>query len=148
MSQTTEQIPNIKEIMEGERNRLTELKSELVNELAKIDEQLDAVNRYFGGTPVPSRRLPLQPRPSIQPGERHPRGFVQETVLKSITEHPSGMTTGEIIAMLKPQGIGQQSIANALGALTASKKIISEGRGGKYQPATDELPTAPAEPSS
>jgi len=30
-------------------------------------------------------------------GDRRPRGFVQSTVLKVITEHPQGMTTAEII---------------------------------------------------
>jgi hypothetical protein len=54
-------------------------------------------------------------------------------VLKTITEHPQGMTSAEITGALGPQGIGQQSIANALSALIQAKKISSEGRGGKYR---------------
>jgi hypothetical protein len=81
-------------------------------------------------------------------GDRHPRGFVQATVLKTITEHPQGMTTAEIIGELGAEGIGQQSIANALEALVWAEKITSEGSGGRYFPAAAEVPTAPDQPSS
>jgi hypothetical protein len=47
---------------------------------------------------------------TAQSGEQHPRGFVQQTVLKTITEHPQGLTTAELIALLKPLNVGQQSI--------------------------------------
>jgi hypothetical protein len=57
------------------------------------------------------------------------------------------MTSGEITKALGREGIGQQSIANALSALIQAKKISSEGRGGKYRSATDEVPTAPDQPS-
>ena len=67
---------------------------------------------YFGETPEPFQ-ITQPPR-----GERHPRGFIQSTVLKTITEHPQGMTTAEIIKELAQQGIGEQSIENALAALT------------------------------
>lgn len=80
--------------------------------------------------------------------DRHPRGFVQVTVLKTITEHPQGMTTAEIITELAAQGIGRQSIATALGILVQAKKITSEGSGAKYFPAAAEVPTAPDQPSS
>jgi hypothetical protein len=69
------------------------------------------VNAYFDTTPGPFQ-ITKPPQ-----GRQHPRGFVQSTVLKTITEHPQGMTTAEIIAELGPQGIGQESIANALEAL-------------------------------
>ena len=80
-------------------------------------------------------------------GGHHPRGFVQSTVLKTITEHPQGMTTAEIIKELGPQGIGQESIANALDVLVQANKISSPGREGKYLPAASEVPTAPDQPS-
>jgi hypothetical protein len=82
------------------------------------------------------------------PVDKHPRGFVQATVLKTISEHPQGMTSGEITNALGGQGIGEQSVANALNALIQAKKVSSEGRGGKYHSATDEVPTAPDLPSS
>jgi hypothetical protein len=81
-------------------------------------------------------------------GDTHPRGFIQATVLKTITEHPQGLAMAEIIAELGAQGIGPQSIANALGTLVQAKKITSERRGGKYFPAASEVPTAPDQPSS
>jgi len=100
------------------------------------------INSYFGTTPGPFQ-ITKPPQ-----GDGHPRGFVQSTVLKTITEHPQGMTTAEIIEELGPQGIGQQSIANALGALVQAKKVSSQGGGGKYISAAAEVPTAPDQPSS
>ena len=57
-------------------------------------------------------------------------------MLKTVTEHPQGVTTAEITAQLGPQGIGRQSIASA------------QRKGGKYLPAAAEVPTAPDQPSS
>jgi hypothetical protein len=82
------------------------------------------------------------------PVDKHPRGFVPATVLKIISEHPQGMTSAEITKTLDREGIGQRSIANALSALIRAKKISSEDREGKYRSATDEVPTAPDQPSS
>ena len=80
-------------------------------------------------------------------GEKHRRGFIESAVLKTVTEHPQGMTTAEITAKLGPEGIGRQSIANALGALVQAEKVSSP-EGGKYFPAAAEVPTAPDQPSS
>src|SRR5205807_1468395 len=55
------------------------------------------INTYFGTT-----QRPFQITKPSQ-GDRHPRGFVQSTVLKTLTEHPQGMTTAEIITELGPQ---------------------------------------------
>jgi hypothetical protein len=81
-------------------------------------------------------------------GEKHPRGFVESAVLKTVTEHPQGMTTAEITAELGPQGIGRQSIAEALGALVQAEKVSSQREGSKYFSAAAEVPTAPDQPSS
>ena len=81
-------------------------------------------------------------------GDTHPRGFVQATVLKTVSEHPQGMTSAEVARALGREGIGQQSIADALSALIQAKKIRPEDREGKYRSATDEVPTAPDQPSS
>lgn len=91
------------------------------------------------------------------PVDKHPRGFVQATLLKTVSEHPQGMTLGEITNALGCQGIDQRSTANALSVLIQAKKISSEGatmpgwpktRGGKYRSAAAEVPTAPDQPSS
>jgi hypothetical protein len=140
MAQTQE--PNIDAILHAEQERLNKRKGELEDELSQLNLRLQRIHAYFGTSPG-SSQITRSPQ-----GDRHPRGSVQATVLKTVTEHPQGMTAAEIIKELGPQGIGQQSIANALGALTSSKKITSQGRGGKYLPADTQVPTAPDEPSS
>ena len=100
------------------------------------------INAYFGTAPGPFQ-ITKPPQ-----GDRHPRGFVQSTVLKTLTEHPQGMTTAEIITELGPQGIGRDPIENALGALIQARKISPQDRVGKYLSAAPEVPTAPDQPSS
>jgi hypothetical protein len=58
------------------------------------------------------------------------------------------MTSTEIVTKVGAQGIGQQSISDALGTLVQAKKVTSEARDGKYFPAAAEVPTAPDQPSS
>lgn len=99
------------------------------------------LSAYFGRTPEPFQ-ITHPPQ-----GDSHPRGFVQSTVLKTITEHPQGMTTAEIIRELGRQGIGRQSIENALDALVEAKKVSLQASGAKYLPAAAEVPTAPDQPS-
>ena len=99
------------------------------------------VNAQFGKTSGPFQ-ITKPPQ-----GEKHPRGFVESAVLKTVTEHPQGMTTAEITAELGPQGIGRQSIANALSVLVQAEKVSSPER-DKYFSAADEVPTAPDQPSS
>ena len=103
--------------LKAEQERLASRRQELETEIQEIDQRLRRVAAYFGGASAPSQ---ITRRPQ---GNRHPRGFVQATVLKTITEHPQGMTSAEITKALGTQGIGQQSIANALSALIQAKKI-------------------------
>ena len=81
-------------------------------------------------------------------GDRHPRGFVQSAVLKTVTEHPQGMTVAEIIRELGHQGIGQRSITAALDALVDAKKLRGQSTADKYFSVSAEVPTAPDQPSS
>jgi hypothetical protein len=132
--------------LKTEQERLTSRKQELETELSEINSRLARITRYFTDEPQPSFRLsPSSPRR----GDRHPRGFVQQTVLKTITEHPQGLSRGEIINLLAAEGIGEQSISNSLSALVEAKKVIlPQRRGGKYLSAAAEVPTAPNQPSS
>ena len=100
------------------------------------------INAYVGTTPGPFQ-ITKPPQ-----GDRHPRGFAQSTVLKTLTEHPQGMTTAEIITELGPQGNGRGLIETALGALIQARKISPQDRVGKYLSAAPEVPTAPDQPSS
>jgi hypothetical protein len=100
------------------------------------------INAYFGKS---HEQFQIMKPPQ---GDEHPRGFVQSTVLKTITEHALGMTTAEIVAELASHNISQEAIANAVGALVQAKKIRLQERERKYFPAAAEVPTAPDQPSS
>lgn len=99
------------------------------------------IRQYLGGTQEPFQ-ITHPPQ-----GDRHPRGFVQSTVLKTITEHPQGMTASNIVKELDPQGISQQSIEHALGTLVQANKVTFHRQGAKYFSAAAEVPTAPDQPS-
>jgi hypothetical protein len=120
--------------LKAEQERLTSRKQELQTEIQGIDQRLRRIAAYFGGASAQSQ-ITRPPQ-----GSRLPRGFVQGAVLKTITGHPEGMTSGEITKALGGQGIGQQSIANALSALIQSEKISSEGRRGKYRSVAEAVP--------
>jgi hypothetical protein len=109
--------------LKTEQGRLTSRKQELQTEIEEIEQRLRRIAAYFGEGSAPSE-ITRPPQ-----GSRHPRGFVQSTVLKTITEHPQGMTSAEITKALGRQGIGQQSIANALSALIQAKNYF--GRQGR-----------------
>ena len=99
------------------------------------------INAQFGTTSGPFQ-ITKPPQ-----GEKHPRGFIESAVLKTVTEHPQGMTTAEITAELGPQGIGRQSIVTRSARLFRQKRSAHR-QGGKYLPAAAEVPTAPDQPSS
>jgi hypothetical protein len=98
------------------------------------------INPQFGTTSGPFQ-ITKPPQ-----GEKHPRGFVESAVLKTVAEHPQGMTAAEITAELGPQGIGRESIASAISALVQAKKVSSQREGSKYLSAAAEAPTAPDQP--
>jgi hypothetical protein len=102
------------------------------------------ITAQFGATQGPFQIT----KPPSPHGDKHPRGFVQSTVLKTITEHPQGMTITEITAELGPQGIGRQSIVDALHALVQADKVSLRPEGSKYLSAAAEVSTAPDQPSS
>jgi hypothetical protein len=135
--------------LKTEQERLATRKQELESELSDINSKLSRIERYFTDEPAP-RRLTVQPVTGArqQTGERHPRGFVKNAVKTAINLHPQGITNAEIVALLKEQQIGYQSIQNALGGLVDDGSITSEGKGGKYHPASSELTTAPDQRSA
>lgn len=132
--------------LKAEQERLTSRKQELETELSEVNSRLVRITRYFTDEPHSSYRLsPSSPRK----GDRHPRGFVQQTVLQAITEHPQGLSRGELIKLLATEGIGEQSISNSLSALVEAKKVLlPQTRGGKYLSATAEIPSALDQPNS
>ncbi len=120
----------LREHAEAERDRLTTRRTELADELAAIDSELEDVSRYLGAPKAPTiRRQPA--------GDRAARGSVQITVLETIQQNPSGLTAGQLKDKLP--NIGQQSVSNALDALKKQGRISWEGRGQPYKP----VPSAP-----
>jgi hypothetical protein len=132
--------------LKAEQERLISRKQELETELSEINSRLARITRYFTDEPQTSSQLSSS---GPRGGDRHPRGFVQQTVLKTISEHPQGLSRGEIINLLAADGIGEQSISNSLSALVEARKVLlPQRRGGKYLSAAAEVPTAPDQPSS
>jgi hypothetical protein len=90
------------------------------------------IGTYFGRTPEPFQ-ISKPPQ-----GDRHPRRFVQSTVLKAITEHLQGMTAAEIIRELVPRNRPAADRGCARRACSGEKsqragrrwQIHSRGRGG------------------
>jgi hypothetical protein len=150
MAQTTEQTPSLKEIMERERERLNERRKDVAAELEALDAEIAGINAYFDAMSRPTKPdVKLTPPNPRRIDNRHPRGFVQSTILKTITEHPQGLTRAELIKLLAAENIGEQSISNALGALVDANKITApQTRGGKYHSAAAEVPTTPDQPSA
>ena len=91
--------------LKAEQERLTSRKQELENELSEINSRLARITRYFTDEPQSSYRLSAT---GPRRGDRHPRGFVQQTVLKTITEHPQGLSRGEIINLLATEGRSEE----------------------------------------
>lgn len=142
------QEPNLEALALAEQERLNKRKEELETELSLVNKKLARINRFFEDD-EPQRQFQLTAPNSRRVDNRHPRGFVQQTVWRTVTEHPQGLTRAELIKLLAEEKIGEQSISNALGALTDAKKITAPPtRGGKYLPASAEIPTAPDQPSS
>jgi hypothetical protein len=75
--------------LKAQQERLTSRRQELEADREEIEQRLRRIAAYFGNASAPSQ-IKRPPR-----GNRHPRGFVQATVLKSITGHPQGMTSAE-----------------------------------------------------
>src|SRR5215831_1030282 len=95
----------------------------------------EAVGQGRGGTPPADVKA------------RHPRGFVQSTVLKIIGEHPQGIAIA-IIKELDRQDIDQHAIAAALVAVLRGKQLSLRECGGKYIPTAAEVPAGPDQPRS
>jgi hypothetical protein len=144
LAQTAEQTPTLKEIMEQERNRLTERKKDIAAELEVLDAEIAAIDAYFSAISSPRYRQENIRKPRTPGGDRAPRGSVQTTVFDLINKNPEGLTRTEIIAKLPD--IQEPSISNALSTLVKTGRIKSQGRGGKYHPITIEPSPADAEP--
>jgi hypothetical protein len=118
---------NFAGLVSAERRRIDKLlqaatsrRAEIDREIEALQREINAMNAFFsakqGGGGSASRR-------------RGRRGEKRQRLLDLIKTAPEGLTRGEIIEKLNAaEKSAQQSISNALSALSKSKALKREGR--------------------
>jgi hypothetical protein len=105
-------------------------------ELDSIEDELAAIEAYDkakGGQP--KRAFKRAPKRAV--GRRRARrGEKRQAVLDLVKQHPEGLSRGELLNLMGVKGdkAGEQSVSNALSALTKQQQLSR--REGKYVPAT------------
>jgi hypothetical protein len=120
--------------LQGEREAVLAQQQELENKLAGLSRELAAIDAYEAaksGKPIQGTRKAggTGARPQARRGSR------RETLLKMISDNPSGLTRGQILERmgLKGNRAGEMSVSNALTALTRANQLSRRDR--KYVPA-------------
>jgi hypothetical protein len=116
-------------------------KAAVENELASIEQELNALDAYRQAKDGPAGRTAAKRAPARRAGangsRRAPgrRGEKRQAVLNLIQQNPVGLSRGEILVQMGVKGnrSAEQSVSNALSALKKAEKVNS--REGKYVPA-------------
>ena len=127
--------------IKNERKRLQKARHKAVQKKQNIDHQLEAIEREFAaidvyekakGTYAPLANRGKAKRPV---GRRSPRGAKRVAVLEVVSQHPDGLSRGEILNLIGAKGdkSGEQSVSNALSALMKQNQLGKKD--GKYVPA-------------
>jgi Fe2+ or Zn2+ uptake regulation protein len=125
----TEKNPqSLTEIMSKERDRLTKRREELTEELSQLEKELAGITAYYDA--IEGRITQTKPRgPRSSSSPRAPRGSRQQSILEHLQKNADGLTRGEIIEQMGVKGdkSAEQSISNALNALTKTNKVGKHG---------------------
>jgi hypothetical protein len=122
MQRAKEQLTKQREEVEARRAAIDE-------ELAVIDGKLDRIESYFN--PHPATVEPKAKKPRVSTGTRKPRkAGVREAVLAKIAENKDGISRKDLLtAMGATDKAAEQSISNAVAALTKEGKITTPSKG-------------------
>ena len=93
-------------------------------ELKALERELTAIEAYVMARGGKAKRVPN--RASSRRGEK------RQAVLEIISQHPDGLSRGEILNLIGVKGdkSGEQSVSNALSALTKQNQLGKKD--GKY----------------
>jgi hypothetical protein len=104
------------------RDKAGQKKAVVARELEALERELTAIEAYDkarGGKAKPARSG---------------RGEMRQAVLDLVSQHPDGLSRGEILNLIGVKGnkSGEQSVSNALSALTKQNQLGKKD--GKYVP--------------
>lgn len=118
-----------KETLQKQREEVLAKRQVIDEELAIIDGKLDRIESYFNPhKPTEPSKNARVPRPT---GTRKPRkAGVREAVLAKIAESKDGISRKDLLtAMDATDKAAEQSISNAVAALTKEGKITTPSKG-------------------
>jgi len=124
-------MSDFQELINKERDRLTKQREDALVRRAKIDDELEAIDRELSAIAAYEAAKSGKPA-KRKAGSRAARGTVQTSVLEIIQKVPQGIARGDIVATVRTSAIkaSEQSISNALSALKKAGRITSKD--GKY----------------
>jgi hypothetical protein len=128
--------------IKNERIRLRKARDKAVQKKRGVEQELEAIQRELatidayekakGGTSARTAKRGKGKRPTAR---RAPRGAQRAAVLEVVSQHPDGLSRGEILNLIGVKGdkSGEQSVSNALSALMKQNQLGKSD--GKYVPA-------------
>ncbi len=117
-------------VVDKERDRLTDLRSQAISRRAAIDAEIAEIDKQIGALNAYQRARKGRTAPRNRSGRQ---GSRQGAILELLAAHPDGMTRGEILSAFDVKGdpVGEQAISNALANMKKASKLASAS-GGRY----------------
>lgn len=112
------------------RDKAAQKKAEMEQELETLERELTAIEAYDKATGGKAKPAPKRASRRVRSG----RGEKRQAVLEIISQHPDGLSRGEILNLIGVKGdkSGEQSVSNALSALTKQNQLGKKDK--KYVP--------------
>lgn len=114
----------------AEREKVLAERKSFDDRLAEIDEELAKIEAYFNPNKPAAAKEPAKAT-RVSTGTRGPRrAGVRDEVLAKIAENPEGISRKDLLtAMSATTTPQQQSVSNAVAALTKEGKIVAVTKG-------------------
>ena len=120
-----------KDTLTAQRAKVMAKRDAIDVELAEIDGKLSRIAAYFNPTPPAAATEPKARTPRATTGTRAPRqSGIREKVLAHIAAHPDGLPRHQLLAIMNAlDKKAEQSVSNAVAALTKDEKITAVSKG-------------------
>lgn len=117
-----------KDSLTAQREKVMAKRDAIDKELADIDNKLSRIDSYFN---PPATKEPVARKPRATTGPRAPRkAGVRDEVLSKIAANPDGISRKDLLtAMGADNKNAEQSVSNAVAALTKEGKITAPTKG-------------------